>query len=230
MDLSLFCKYYWKTGGKMKKAIIFSISCWMILSFLAACRPKQEEISLPPPLPEPTTPATPQEKEQPTIEKVEIPKEADKTVVIQDERRRDEISEVPIVREYELTEEEIFRNKSLEEINRELPLTMLLFDYDEFYIREDAKRILEANSVWLKKFPTSKILIEGHCDERGTEEYNLALGERRANSALDYLVSLGISADRITIISYGKSQPLDQGHNEMAWQTNRRSEFLIIGK
>ena len=75
-----------------------------------------------------------------------------------------------------------------------------------------------------------KIQVEGHCDERGTEEYNLALGERRAKSSFDYLVSLGISADRIRTISYGKSQPLDTGHDEIAWQKNRRAQFRIIGK
>jgi len=75
-----------------------------------------------------------------------------------------------------------------------------------------------------------KILIEGHCDERGTEEYNLALGEKRAKSTMDYLVSLGISPDRLRIISYGKSQPLDPGHDETAWAKNRRAQFLIIEK
>lgn len=74
------------------------------------------------------------------------------------------------------------------------------------------------------------MLIEGHCDERGTEEYNLALGEKRAKSTLDYLVSLGISQNRMKIISYGKSQPLDSGHNEISWQKNRRSQFLVIEK
>jgi len=154
-------------------------------------------------------PPPPPVKEQPRIEKVE---------------------EAPAVKKPELTEEEIFMAKSLEQINMEAPLRMIHFDYDRYFIREDAKPVLETNVAWLKKFRSAKILIEGHCDERGTEEYNLALGERRAKSTLDYLISLGITPERIKIISYGKSQPLDPGHNEIAWQKNRRAQFLIIEK
>lgn len=154
-------------------------------------------------------PPPPQVKEQPKVEKVEEP---------------------PVVKEPELTEEEIFMAKSLEEINREAPLNMIHFDYDRYFIRNDAKPVLEENSKWLKKFKTVRLLIEGHCDERGTEEYNLALGEKRAKSTQDYLISLGIAADRVEIISYGKSQPLDLGHNEVAWQKNRRSQFTVIAK
>jgi len=154
-------------------------------------------------------PPPPPVKEQPKVEKVE---------------------EAPPVTKPELSEEEIFMSKSLEEINLAAPLKMIHFDYDRYFIRDDAKPVLEANASWLRKFTTTKILIEGHCDERGTEEYNLALGEKRAKSTSDYLVSLGISPDRIKIISYGKSQPLDSGHNEIAWQKNRRAQFLIIEK
>ncbi len=107
---------------------------------------------------------------------------------------------------------------------------VILFDYDKFFIREDAKPILQNNAAWMKKWKSVKILIEGHCDERGTEDYNMALGEKRAKSAFDYLLSLGISSDRIKTISYGKSQPVDPGHNEIAWQKNRRDQFTIIEK
>lgn len=154
-------------------------------------------------------PPPPQVKEQPKVEKVETP---------------------PQVKEPELTEEEIFERKTLEELNTEQPLKMVHFDFDKYDIREDAKPILAANAAWLKKWPSVKILIEGHCDERGTEEYNLALGEKRAKAVFDYLVSLGISPDRMRIISYGKSQPLDPGHNEEAWAKNRRAQFTIIAK
>ncbi len=82
----------------------------------------------------------------------------------------------------------------------------------------------------MKKFQTAKILIEGHCDERGPEEDNWALGEKRAKSTMDYLLSLGIPAERMRIISYGKSQPLDMGHDETAWANNRRAQFLVIEK
>jgi peptidoglycan-associated lipoprotein len=159
--------------------------------------------------PKTAPPPPPPAKEQPKVEKVE---------------------EAPPVKKPELSEEEIFMSKSLEEINLESPLTMIHFDYDRYEIRDDAKPILEADAAWLKKFGSVKVLIEGHCDERGTEEYNLALGEKRARSTMDYLVSFGISPDRMKIISYGKSQPLDPGHTEMAWAKNRRAQFLIIEK
>ncbi len=107
---------------------------------------------------------------------------------------------------------------------------MIHFDYDKYFIREDAKPILEANATYMKKWRSIKLLIEGHCDERGTEEYNLALGEKRAKSAFDYLVSLGVPADRIKTISYGKSQPMDSGSNEISWQKNRRAQPTIIEK
>jgi peptidoglycan-associated lipoprotein len=107
---------------------------------------------------------------------------------------------------------------------------MIHFDYDKYFIREDAKSVLERDAAWMKKFRTVKILVEGHCDERGTEEYNLALGEKRAKSAMDYLTSLGVSTDRMKILSYGKSQPLVAGHDEATWQKNRRAQFIIIEK
>ncbi len=157
----------------------------------------------------PAPPVTPQVKEQPKVEKVEPQK--------------------PIVKPA-LSEEEIFMAKSLEQVNKEQLLRMINFDYDKFDVREDAKGLLEGNAAWLKKWKSAKILIEGHCDERGTEDYNLALGEKRAKGAYDYLISLGIPAERMKTISYGKSQPLDMGKDESAWAKNRRAQFLIIEK
>lgn len=162
---------------------------------------KKKPKEVPPPPP-------PQEQEQPVVEKVEA----------------------PVVQEPQLTEEEMFLQKSLDQINREKPLGTIYFDYDRALIRDDAKSVLEANAAWLSKFRTVKILVEGHCDERGTEEYNLALGEKRAKSTQDYLLSLGVASDRIKIISYGKSQPINPGHDEAAWQMNRRAQFLVIEK
>ena len=158
--------------------------------------------------PKEVPPAPPQTQEQPPVEKVEQPK----------------------VQEPQLTEEEMFLQKSLDQINREKPLGTIYFDYDSAVVRDDARATLDANATWLKKFRTVKILVEGHCDERGTEEYNLALGEKRAKAAQDYLLSTGITSDRIKIISYGKSQPINPGHDESAWQMNRRAQFLIIEK
>jgi len=104
------------------------------------------------------------------------------------------------------------------------------FDFDKYDIRPDAREILIKNAEWLKENQNVKILIEGHCDERGTNEYNMALGERRANSTKNYIISLGISAYRIKIISYGEEIPIDPGHNEIAWDKNRRAHFLITSK
>jgi len=104
------------------------------------------------------------------------------------------------------------------------------FDFDRYDIRPADAEILKANSAVLKKYPSLKIQIEGHCDERGTNEYNLALGERRASSTKKYLNSLGISTDRVSTISYGEEKPLDPAHNEDAWAKNRRANFLITAK
>jgi peptidoglycan-associated lipoprotein len=89
---------------------------------------------------------------------------------------------------------------------------------------------LKQNAALLAKYPRVKIQIEGHCDERGTSQYNLALGERRATSTKQYLITLGISADRISTISYGEEKPLDPGHNEEAWAKNRRAHSVILSK
>ncbi len=100
------------------------------------------------------------------------------------------------------------------------------FDFDDYSIREDAKPILEQVAECMKQKPDLKITIEGHCDERGSIEYNLSLGEKRANAAKQYLINLGISSDRIDTVSYGEERPLDPGHNEEAWAKNRRDEFV----
>jgi peptidoglycan-associated lipoprotein len=107
-------------------------------------------------------------------------------------------------------------------------LEPIYFDFDKSNLKPDATAILTKNAEWLSKNPAAKIRIEGNCDERGTSEYNVALGERRANSAKKYLIKLGISADRLTTVSYGKEKPLDLGHNEAAWAKNRRDDFKVI--
>ena len=106
----------------------------------------------------------------------------------------------------------------------------IYFDFDKYDIRPGDAEILKANAALLMRQPTVKIQIEGHCDERGTTEYNLALGEGRANSAKKYLISLGMSPDRISTISYGKEKPLDPGHHEEAWAKNRRGHCIILSK
>jgi peptidoglycan-associated lipoprotein len=118
-------------------------------------------------------------------------------------------------------EGEVFESPLLKDIH---------FDFDKYDIRPEDAEVLKASAAVLMESPRVKIQIEGHCDERGTVEYNLALGERRANSAKNYLSSLGISAVRISTISYGEERPLDPGHNETAWAKNRRCHFIITSK
>jgi peptidoglycan-associated lipoprotein len=103
----------------------------------------------------------------------------------------------------------------------------IFFDYDKYNVRPGDVRVLDANAAWLKENSNQLVLIEGHCDERGTSEYNLALGERRAKAAMGYLVSQGVQANRITIISYGKERPSCTEHNEACWAKNRRAHFLV---
>jgi peptidoglycan-associated lipoprotein len=118
-------------------------------------------------------------------------------------------------------EGEVLESKLLKDIH---------FGFDKFDIRPGDAEILKENAALLKKYPGVKIQIEGHCDERGTNEYNLALGQRRANSTKKYLTSLGISPDRISIISYGEEKPLDPSHHEEAWAKNRRAHTIILSK
>jgi len=129
-----------------------------------------------------------------------------------------------------LSEEELFQQKSLEELNKDQVLKKINFDFDMYAIREDMKPIMQANANWLLKFASVEVLVEGHCDEKGTIEYNIALGEKRAEAARNYLVSLGLNAAKVKIISYGKSKPLVQGVDEESYFQNRRAEFVITKK
>lgn len=103
----------------------------------------------------------------------------------------------------------------------------IFFDFDKYNIRPGDAKILDENAKWMKANPNYLVLIEGHCDERGTNEYNLALGERRAKSTMNYLVSQGVEASRITIISYGEERPQCTEKNEGCWSRNRRAHFLV---
>ncbi len=116
------------------------------------------------------------------------------------------------------------------ELNKKGYLTDAYFDYDQSDLREDARTALAADAEWLKKYPTVQVLIEGYCDERGTGAYNLALGDRRANAAKEYLVSLGIDASRLRTVSYGEERPFCSESNESCWQQNRRAHLLITAK
>ena len=108
--------------------------------------------------------------------------------------------------------------------------TDILFEYDSFDLTIQAKKILAEKAGFLNSHSTIKVRIEGNCDERGTPEYNLALGERRAKAAQDYLVFLGIASERLATVSYGEEKPVDGGHNEAAWAKNRRTHFAVLGE
>lgn len=136
----------------------------------------------------------------------------------------------PAPAEKPLSEEEIFARKSLEELNAEKPLADVFFALDESTLTDEARTKLQANAKWLQRWTSTRITIEGHCDNRGTTEYNLALGERRAQATKDYLVSLGVAADRILTISKGEEAPFCTENTEECWAQNRRGHFIITAK
>ena len=120
--------------------------------------------------------------------------------------------------------------RSLEELNAEGHLEDVHFEYDSAMLSDTMRATLQENADWLSRYPSVRILVEGHCDERGTVEYNLALGEERARAVRDYLQELGVGSGRMRIISYGKEFPLDPGRDEAAWRRNRRAHLEIIAK
>jgi peptidoglycan-associated lipoprotein len=121
-------------------------------------------------------------------------------------------------------------SRDLDEINKNSPFQPLFFGYDQSEVSPEGQQVLNANAEIMKKFSTWVITIEGHADERGTAEYNLALGERRALAARNYLVSLGVPANRLRTVSYGKEFPFDPGHTEEAYAKNRRAHFVVTSK
>ncbi len=136
----------------------------------------------------------------------------------------------PTVVPPEPVKDDAIASASLDDLNRNSPLKPVFFDLDSSELGAEAQAVLNANTAALKRYATWTVTIEGHCDERGTAEYNLALGERRAIAARAYLVSLGIPADRLRTVSYGKEFPFDPGHDEAAWSKNRRAHFVITVK
>ena len=178
---------------------------FVLLAIGVGCAKKQPPIArpMPPPPPESTTTAPPAPP-VPMEEPVGVPPE-------------------PIA-------EDSIASGSIDDINRNSPLKPAFFFFDSAELDAAAQRVLEENAEALKKYTSFQISVEGHADERGTAEYNLALGERRAVAARNYLVSLGISADRVKVVSYGKEFPFDPGHNEEAWAKNRRAHFVVTAK
>ena len=158
-------------------------------------------------------------KEEPSVKKEEATKtEAERA---KEAKAKEQFEKSLVAEKTPGVEGEVFESSLLKDIH---------FDFDKYDIRPGDASILNENAALLKKYPNVKIQIEGHCDERGTVEYNLALGERRANSTKNYLASHGVSPSRISTISYGKEKPLDPGHNEEAWAKNRRAHIVILSK
>jgi peptidoglycan-associated lipoprotein len=187
-------------------ALIALVLCTVVV---LACGGKKPPVARPIPPPPPpaasTTPgARPPAPPEPVAEPTIVPPEP-----VRDER---------------------ITSASLDDLNRNSPLKAAFFEYDSSELTEEAQRALTDDAQTLKQYPTWTVTIEGHCDERGTAEYNLALGERRAVAARAYLVSLGISADRLRTVSYGKEFPFDPGHEEAAYVKNRRAHFVITAK
>ena len=119
---------------------------------------------------------------------------------------------------------------SVDEINRRGYLKDAFFDFDRFEIRTSERDALAGDATWLRAHPGIRVRIEGHCDERGTADYNMALGDRRAAAVKEYLVSLGVDASRMQTISYGKERPFATGHDEAAWAQNRRGHFVVTAR
>lgn len=128
------------------------------------------------------------------------------------------------------TEDEIFARKTLSQLNDEKPLGDAFFALDSSQIGDESKPALQKDADWMKRWTSTKVMIEGHADSRGTSEYNLALGNRRATAVRDYLVSLGVANDRLQVVSKGKEAPFCSEENEACWQQNRRGHLVITAK
>jgi peptidoglycan-associated lipoprotein len=129
-----------------------------------------------------------------------------------------------------LTEDEVFARKTVDQLNAEMPLGDVKFDYDAATIRDDQRAALQRNADYLRRWTSVRVSVEGHADSRGTNEYNLALGERRANAVKEYLVGLGVMGERMVVVSKGEETPVCTEENEACFERNRRGHFVITAK
>ena len=180
--------------------------------FMAACAKKQVQVS------EPVQPTTQEMKAEGEEAKAKAEEEAKRRA---EEEARAEAERQARLRELKMSQEFAEQVRVFESDN-------IYFDFDKSDLKPESKTTLKTKGEWLRANPTYAVRIEGHCDERGTNEYNLALGERRAHAAKRFLMALGISGDRVSTISYGEERPAVVGHNEGAWEQNRRDEFKLI--
>ncbi len=197
-----------RVGGTMR-SMSSRIAVGLIVVALAACAKKIPPVTATPPQPAPppavvTTPPPAPPRPTPVGDNLPVPVQ-------------------PAI-------EDAIGSRSLEDLNRDSPLRPVFFPLDAFELDADGRGVAGNNAEVLKRYPSWMITVEGHCDERGTAEYNLALGERRAIAVRTYLVSLGIPADRIRTVSYGKEFPFDTGHTDDSWAKNRRAHFVITAK
>jgi peptidoglycan-associated lipoprotein len=203
--------------------VAFAFSSVFILS---SCAKKQVVVA------EEEVKAAPKEEVKPAPEK-EAVTEAAKEEVVEEEakiERLKELEEAKKAEEKVVEEKPAFDEQAAyrERMTAQVEAESIYFDFDRSFIRPEYRPVLEKKAKFLKEFPEYSLRIEGNCDERGTNEYNLALGDRRADSAKNYLISSGISAERIDTISYGEERPLAVGHNEESWAQNRRDDFVLI--
>lgn len=147
---------------------------------------------------------------------------AEKKAVVKEEASQEVTSKGALTGEQAVKEEAGQAAKAVEDVIKDI-----YFDFDKSNIRPDAREVLKTNADWFLKNSNVSIIIEGHCDERGTAEYNMALGQRRADEAKKYLVNLGVKGTTLKTISYGKERPIDPGHDEEAWAKNRRDHFVV---
>jgi peptidoglycan-associated lipoprotein len=192
---------------KLRRSVMLSTAALLMVVVIAGCAKK-----VPPPAPPPPAPPPPAATPAPPPPPPPPPKPA------------------PAPPPKPLTEDEIFQKKTLAELNAEMPLGDVFFDYDMSTIREDARPILQKNADYLRRWPTTRVTLEGHTDSRGTTEYNLALGASRAGAMRDYLVSLGIAADRLLAVSRGEETPQCSEETEECWQRNRRGHSVFTAK
>ena len=173
----------------------------------------------------PVLPPTP-----PPVPKVATPAEKSPTEVAAQLPEARPTAETGAVTEANIAEAEVRPETAAEVKAPVLALKDIYFDFDQAAIREDSKKLLSENIEWMRKNSAAKVTIEGHTDERGSSEYNLALGDRRARATRDYLMAAGVEANRISSISFGKERPFVLGHDESAWQWNRRAHFAVSAK
>jgi peptidoglycan-associated lipoprotein len=188
----------------LRRSLSYTAACLILAMGISGCA---EKVSPPPP-PPPEPPAAPAPPPPPPPPPPPAPAPAPKP----------------------LTEDEIFARKSLDELNAERPLAMVYFDYDQATLDEQDRATLQKNASWMQRWSSTRVTVTGHADERGTNEYNIALGERRANAVKEYMVSLGVGADRLLATSRGEESPVCTENNESCWSQNRRGEFLVTAK